>query len=108
MNRSTVTPLALAAVGLGLAGLATTAAAHAASDVYFTLGVPPPVYAPPPVVYVSPPVVEYAQPRVYGAPVYYYGWQQRRAWREEQWRRHREWERRREWRERHRDLDDDD
>lgn len=88
MNRHLVARTLAAAVLLG--GVAATAA-HARSDVHFSIGVnlpygyvepgpvyvapqpvyvaPRPVYAPPPVVYGPPPVV-HAPPRVvYGAPV---------------------------------------
>jgi hypothetical protein len=87
-------------------------AASAATDVYFSVGVPAPIYVPPQAVYsraspaytYSPPEVVYDQQPVYVAPSYGYGygWEQRRAWREAQWRRHREWEHRRE---HHRDED---
>ncbi|AVP58093.1 hypothetical protein [Pulveribacter suum] len=76
-----------AAAGLGLALLAGTGAAHARSDVYWSVGVgvpgvvvgagnaapvyytpPAPVYyAPPPPVYYAPPPPVYQSPR----PVYY-------------------------------------
>ena len=101
---------------LALAGLGAMKAANAGTDVYFSVGVPAPIYAPPPVVYASPPVayvsprIVYEQPQpVYVTPSYGYGytWEQRRAWREAQWRRQRESEARREWREHHRWHDDD-
>jgi hypothetical protein len=104
MKRS-IAVKAVALAALALAGLGAVKAANAGTDVYFSLGVPAPVYAPPAVVY------EQSQP-VYVAPPYGYrygySWQQRRAWREAQWRRHREWEARREWREHHRWHDEDD
>ena len=95
---------------LALTGLGAVKAADAATHVYFSVGVPAPVYAeqpvysPPPVAY-GPPQVVYDQPQpVYVVPSYRYGynWERRRAWREAEWRRHREWEARREWREHHR------
>jgi len=108
MKRSSAMKWAgLMAVVIG--GLGAVNAANAATDVYFSVGVPGAVYAPPQVVYspapaypYSPPEVVYEQRPVYVAPNYGYGWEQRRAWREAQWRRHREWEQRREWREHHR------
>lgn len=115
MNRS-IAMKTVALAALLLAGLGAVKTANAGTDVYFSVGVPAPVYGPPPVVYTAPPVA-YAPPQVvyeqsqpvYVTPSYGYGynWEQRRAWREAQWRRHREWEQRREWREHHRWHDDD-
>jgi hypothetical protein len=114
MNTSRITKvLAAAALALGAAGIAQ--AAHARTDVYFSVGVPAPVYYDPQPVYVAPPAV-YAQPaEVYVRPGYG-DWRWRREemrreemrreewrrehWREAQWRRwhdmHREG--RRDWR----------
>jgi hypothetical protein len=108
----------LAAVALG--SLAVAQAAQARTDVYFSLGVPAPVYAAPQPVYVAPqpvyvdPQPVYVAPQgayvgphtVYGpsVPVYVdagrrdWHWRQeqlrREEWRREQWRRE-EWRRHR-------------
>jgi hypothetical protein len=85
--------LAAAAMATGLFGLAS--AAHARSDVQFSVGVGAPAYAVPAPVYVQPQPV-YVQPG--------YDWRQDH-WRREEWRRreweHRRWEERREWERRH-------
>ena len=101
-----------AVVVLVLGGLGAVNAASAATDIYFSVGVPAAIYGPPQAVYLpgppaysySPPEVVYEPQPVYVVPRYgdEYRWEQRRAWREAQWRRHREWEQRREWREHHR------
>jgi len=113
MSRSSVFKIAVLG-SLTLAGLGAVGTANAGTDVYFSLGIPAPVYAQPPVVYTAPPVVYappavvYEQPQpVYVTPAYGDSWEQQRAWREADWRRQREWERRREWREHHRGHDDD-
>jgi hypothetical protein len=76
MNRlSTAKTLAIAALGFG--ALAATSAAHARSDVYFSIGIdapvryvqPAPVYVQPAPVYVQPQPV-YVQPR----PIRYHGY----------------------------------
>jgi hypothetical protein len=70
MNRLTsLKTLAAAAVALGAFGAAT--AAHARSDVFFTIGLPGPAYVQPAPVYVQPSQY-YVQP----APVY----ERRGAW----------------------------
>ena len=62
--------IAVAALALGAVGAAS--AAHARSDVFFSIGVPgayvsnAPVYVQPEPVYVAPPVVQYEQPSYYG------------------------------------------
>jgi hypothetical protein len=75
MNR--LSPLkAFAAAALGLVALAATSAAHARSDVYFSIGIdaPAPVYVQPQPVYVQPRPV-YVQPQpVYVQPPYHHGW----------------------------------
>jgi outer membrane scaffolding protein for murein synthesis (MipA/OmpV family) len=61
--------IAVAALALGAVGAAS--AAHARSDVFFSIGVPgayvsnAPVYVQPEPVYVAPPVVQYEQPYYY-------------------------------------------
>jgi len=103
---------ALAAIALG--SLAATQAAQARTDVYFSLGVPAPVYSAPEPVYVVP-QQGYVAPRTVYAPTYPayvdegrrdWRWRQdewrREEWRREQWRReewrrhhhHDEWDRR--------------
>jgi hypothetical protein len=77
MTRIRFASIAIAALGLGAA-----AAAHARSDVYFSIGVQPqpyyvqpaPVYVQPRPVYVQPQSYYYVQP---AQPVYGYGWQHR-------------------------------
>jgi hypothetical protein len=111
----------LAALGLGVFGLAS--GAQARSDVYFSIGVagapigyasPSPVYVEPAPVYVQPapvygyPQPVYTQPPVYArsAPVYVqpgYSVDEEREWRREEWRR-RQW-RHHYWRHHH-DRDD--
>jgi hypothetical protein len=75
MNRL-VTPKSLAAVAVALGAFAAASAAHARSDVYFSIGVqspgygyvqPAPVYVEPAPVYVQPAPV-YVQPPAYYAP----------------------------------------
>jgi hypothetical protein len=78
MNRL-VTPKSLAAVAVALGAFAAASAAHARSDVYFSIGVqspgygyvqPAPVYVQPAPVYVQPPAY-YAPRPVYVQPSYY-------------------------------------
>jgi hypothetical protein len=87
-----ISPKSLAAAGLALGAIVAASAAHARSDVYFSVGVqhpgvyvqPAPVYVQPQPVYVQPQPV-YVQPRpvyVHPQPVYpqgYYGrgWERR-------------------------------
>ena len=117
MNRMTSTRfLATAALALGAFGAAT--AAHARSDVFFSIGVPGvyvesapvyvqprPVYVEPRPVYVQPPIYGYAVPtEVYvnpGRAVYGYPYDNQRDWRQAEWRR-RNWQRQHEWEEHHR------
>ena len=104
----------VAAAALAFAALGASAA-HARSDVYFSVGVQgAPVYADPAPIYVQPRPV-YVQPRpvyvpqpvytapveVYvrpGQPIYDYSYEDERAWRRAEWRRrhwrhhHQEWE----------------
>lgn len=123
MNPSITTKF-IAAVALAAAALGTASAAHARSDVYFSIGVqgvpvyaePAPVYVQPRPVYVQPrpvyvqPRPVYAQPPVYAAPAEMYGrpcppgydaeaaYEEERAWRRAEWRR-------RHWRQHHHDWD---
>ena len=66
--------IAVAALALGAVGAAS--AAHARSDVFFSIGVPgayvsnAPVYVQPQPVYVAPPVYQYEQPAYYGNSYY--------------------------------------
>jgi PXPV repeat (3 copies) len=102
----------LAAVALAFGALAAASAAHARSDVYFSVGVqggpayveqapvyvqPAPVYVQPRPVYVQPPA--YVPPPVYERrrPAYDHSYEDERAWRPA--------ERRRYWRHRHDDRD---
>lgn len=116
-----------AAAALALAAVAGVSAAHARTDVYFSVGVQPagvyvqpaPVYVQPQPVYTQPvftqprpvytqPRPVYSQPPVYvapqeiyvqpAAPAYIYGYDEERAWRRDQWRH-------RHWRHHHRDWD---
>ena len=86
---------AVAAIAFGSMGIAQ--AAHARTDVYFSLGVPAQAYVAPEPVYVSPPQV-YSEPaQVYVNPGYD-DWRWRREqWRRAEWRRehwrHEQWER---------------
>jgi hypothetical protein len=92
----------LAAATLALAALGVASAAHARSDVSFSIGVqgapayvaPAPVYVQPRPVYVAPRPV-YSQPQVYVAPVYGYSYSER-ARRHEEWR-HRQWQQQHHW-----------
>lgn len=98
MNRLfTAKPLLAAAVALGAVGAAS--AAHAQTDVVFSVGVPASIYVPPPQVYMAPPpVYEQPAPEFFPQPVYvqpsvtYYGydrWHDRRRYdeaRREGWR----------------------
>lgn len=106
-----------AAAALALAAVAGVSAAHARSDVYFSVGVQPaPVYVQPQPVYTQPvytqprpvytqPRPVYSQPPVYLAPqeiyvqpappAYVYGYEER-AWRRDEWR-HRHWRHHRDW-----------
>ena len=83
MNRL-ISAKPLLAVAIAFGSLAAASAAHARSDVFFSVGIPAPVYVQPQPVYVQPQPV-YVQPRtVYVQPQgYYYG-----GYREE----HRGWE----------------
>ena len=120
----------MAAAALAIAALGAASAAHARSDVYFSIGVqgppiylqPAPVYVQPAPIYVQPapvyvqPAPVYAQPQpiyVQPRPVvvqqpYGYGYENGRDWRRAQWERrqwrhhHRDWEK-----SRGRDRDDD-
>jgi hypothetical protein len=113
--------LATAALALGAFGAAS--AAHARSDVYFSIGVqgapgfyvePAPVYVQPRPVYVQPRPV-YVQPPVYAGPtevyvnperpVYGYSYEDQRDWRQAEWRR-RNWRHHHEW-DQHRSHDRD-
>jgi hypothetical protein len=66
---------AVAALALGAVGAAS--AAHARSDVFFSIGVPgayvsnAPVYVQPQPVYVQPQAAYYGQPEYYAQPSYY-------------------------------------
>jgi len=92
MNRSIRSKaIAVAAVLLGTVGLAQ--AAHARTDVIFSVGIPAPLYVEPAPVYVQPRPVYVEPAPVYSEPRYGY---EQRAWRHEQWRR--EQLRREEWR----------
>lgn len=110
--KSFIRAKSLAAAALALGAFAGVSAAHARSDVYFSVGVQPapgvyvepaPVYVQPPPVYVTPRPV-YTQPPVYVAPRevyvrpappaygYGYGYDEERArraeWRHRYWRHH--------------------
>ena len=114
----------LAAAAVAIASLGAASAAHARSDVYFSVGgqgapvymepepayvQPPPVYVRPRPVYVQPRPV-YVQPPVYADPAETYerpwsrgydaeaAYEQERAWRRAEWRR-------RHWRHHHHDWD---
>ncbi len=73
--KSLVSPRSLAAAGLVLAALGAASAAHARSDIQFSIGLSSPVYVQPAPVYAQPAPV-YVQPAtvygqsVYGQPVY--------------------------------------
>lgn len=100
---------------LVIAALGVSTAAHARSDVYFSVGVqgapvyvePAPIYVQPRPIYVQPRPV-YVQPPVYSAPVevyvrpaqpvYDYSYEDERAWRRAEWRR-------RHWRHHHQEWD---
>ena len=125
MNPSISTKF-VAAAALTLAAFGAASAAHARSDVYFSVGVqvpgvyvePAPVYVRPLPVYVEPrpvyvaPRPVYVQPPAYGGPVEVYqrrgepaydsaydsAYEQERAWRHAQWHR-------RQWRQHHHDGD---
>jgi hypothetical protein len=92
---------AVAAVAFGTIGIAQ--AAHARTDVYFSLGVPAPAYVVRERAYVAP-------AQVYVNPGYDWRWQReqlrREQWRREEWRRehwrHEQWERA-QWQRRHHD-----
>lgn len=79
--------IAVAALALGAVGAAS--AAHARSDVFFSIGVPgayvsnAPVYVQPQPYYVAPPVYQYEQPAYYGdnGVTYVYERDHRRHWR---------------------------
>ena len=114
--KSTIFVKAAAVATIVLGSLAVAQGAQARTNVYFSVGVPAPVYAPSQPVYVVPqptyvvPEQTYVAPPTVYAPVYsgYDNWQWRQAewrraeWRREQWRReewrrhqHHEWEGRR-------------
>jgi hypothetical protein len=103
----------LAAAAIALGALGATSAAHARSDVVFSIGVQAPssFYVQPAPVYETRPVYVQPQP-VYEQPRYGYVYDQRARrhdeWRREQWRREQmrleelrreEWRRHRHWRE---------
>jgi hypothetical protein len=107
----------IAAAALAVAGFGAASAAHARTDVFFSVALPGAAYVQPAPVYVQPrpvytqpqvvytqPAVVYTQEPVYEQyqqyqtyqqyqPVYGYGWEAERArrheaWRQAQWRRH--------------------
>lgn len=85
--------LAAAAIALGAIGAAS--AAHARSDVFFSVGVQPGYYAEPAPVYVQPrpvyvaPRAAYVEPQPFYEP---YGYDDGRGWRRDAYRReHRGW-----------------
>ena len=103
-----------AAAAVALGALGAVSAAHARSDLYFSIGVQPapgvyvepaPVYVQPQPVYVEPRSV-YVPPPVYAAPAqvyvrpappaYGYAYEDERAWRRAEWR-HRQWRRHHGW-----------
>ena len=107
MKQSILSKAAVAG-SLVLASLGMAQAAHARTDVVFSVGVPAPMYAPQRYAYEVEAQPAYVAPRVYAQPAYAYGqpdyWSERqreREWRHEQWRReqmrrwyyrhHREW-----------------
>lgn len=107
--RSPISAKVLAAATLATAGFVVASAAHARSEVYFSIGVPAaPVYVEPSPLYVQPRPI-YVQPPVYtapaevfvrrGPPEYGYSYEDERAWRRAEWRRrhwrhhHDDWER---------------
>ena len=109
-------PRFLAGAALAAAALGAASAAHARSDVYFSVGVqgppvvyvePAPVYLQPRQVYVQPqpvyvqPSPGFVQPQAYPAP-YGYSYEDERAWRRAEWRRA-EWRRQQYWRHHHHD-----
>jgi hypothetical protein len=77
--------IAVAALALGAVGAAS--AAHARSDVFFSIGVPgayvsnAPVYVQPEPVYVAPPVYQYEQPYYGNGVAYVYERDHHRYWR---------------------------
>jgi hypothetical protein len=91
MNKSRITKV-VAAAALALVGAGAAQAAHARTDVYFSVGVPAPVYDDPQPVYVAPPTVYSHPAEVYVRPGYG-DWRWRREmmrreeWRREHWRR---------------------
>ena len=113
--KSSISTRFVAAAALAVAAFGAASAAHARSDLYFSVGVqgapvyvePAPVYVQPRPVYVQPRPV-YAQPPIYtapaevyvrpGPPVYDYSYEDERAWRRAEWRR-------RHWRHHHHDWD---
>ena len=107
-----IVPKFVAAAALAVAALGAASAAHARSDVYFSIGVqgapvyvaPAPIYVRPQPVYVQPrpvyvlPRPVYVQPQVYAAPAERYrarpwprahvaAYEEERAWRRAEWRR---------------------
>ena len=105
--KSLIRTKSLAVAALAFGAFAVASSAHAHTDVFFSVGVPAPVYVEPAPVYVQPqpvyvqPQPVYVQPRpVYGAPAevyvrrgppaYDYGYMDERARRHAEWR-HRQW-----------------
>ena len=113
----------IAAATLAVAAFGAASAAHARSDLYFSIGVqgapvyvePAPVYMQPRPIYVQPPVYEqprpvYVQPPVYVAPAqeyvrrgppgydYAHEEEDEREWRRAEWRR-------RHWKQHHQELE---
>jgi hypothetical protein len=103
--KSSISSKLIVVAALAVAGFAAASAAHARSDVYFSIGVqgapvyvePAPVYVQPRPVYVQPRPV-YVQPPVYvapaevylrsGPPVFFDNYDDDdRAWRRAEWRR---------------------
>lgn len=113
--KSSISTKLLAAAALAVAGFGAASAAHARSEVYFSVGVqgapvyvePAPVYVQPRPIYVQPRPV-YVQPPIYtapavvyvrrGPPTYDYFYEDERAWRRAEWRR-------RHWRHHHQNWD---
>lgn len=106
--KSSLSAKLLAGAALAVAGFGAATAAHARSDVYFSIGLqgapvyyePAPVYVEPQPVYVQPRRVYVAPPPVYvqPAPIYYRSYEEERGWRRAEWQR-------KQWRHHHRDWD---